>query len=161
LFDRKKIKMQIWFDTEFIEDGKTIDLISIGLVREDDHYLYLENEYCDLSRASDWVRQNVLPHLSEGGIDRASPAVMAEMIREFAGPEPEFWAYFADYDWVALCQLYGTLMDLPKGWPKFCLDVQQLRFMKGNPDLPKQMGVEHNALDDARWTKRAWEFLRE
>lgn len=27
--------MRIWFDTEFIEDGKTIDLISIGLVRED------------------------------------------------------------------------------------------------------------------------------
>lgn len=27
--------MKIWFDTEFIEDGKTIDLISIGMVRED------------------------------------------------------------------------------------------------------------------------------
>jgi len=29
--------MKIWFDTEFYEDGRTIDLISIGLVREDGH----------------------------------------------------------------------------------------------------------------------------
>ena len=27
--------MKIFFDTEFIEDGKTIELLSIGLVRED------------------------------------------------------------------------------------------------------------------------------
>jgi hypothetical protein len=27
--------MRYWLDTEFIEDGKTIDLISIGIVAED------------------------------------------------------------------------------------------------------------------------------
>ena len=27
-------QLKIWFDTEFIEDGKTIDLISIGMVSE-------------------------------------------------------------------------------------------------------------------------------
>jgi hypothetical protein len=27
--------MRFWFDTEFIEDGKTIDLMSIGVVAED------------------------------------------------------------------------------------------------------------------------------
>lgn len=32
----------------------------------------------------------------------------------------------ADYDWVVLCQLYGTMMDLPKGWPMYCRDVKQL-----------------------------------
>ena len=34
--------MKIWFDTEFIEDGKTIDLISIGMVRQDSATLYFE-----------------------------------------------------------------------------------------------------------------------
>ena len=27
--------MKYWLDTEFMEDGKTIDLLSIGIVRED------------------------------------------------------------------------------------------------------------------------------
>lgn len=27
--------MKFWFDTEFIEDGKTIDLLSIGVIAED------------------------------------------------------------------------------------------------------------------------------
>jgi hypothetical protein len=27
--------MKIWFDTEFYENGETIKLISIGMVRED------------------------------------------------------------------------------------------------------------------------------
>ena len=44
--------MKYFLDTEFIEDGKTIDLISIGIVSEDGRELYCENSDCDLSRAS-------------------------------------------------------------------------------------------------------------
>ena len=153
--------MRIWFDTEFIEDGKTIDLISIGLVREDGAELYFENEECDLSRASPWVKENVLTHLS--GVKRSRQHIAAT-IGDWVLPEfkPEFWAYYADYDWVVLCQLYGTMMDLPKGWPMYCRDVKQLCDSVGNPKLIKQTeGPEHNALADARWTKKAWEFLME
>ncbi len=35
--------MRYWYDTEFIEDGKTIDLISIGIVAEDGRELYLQS----------------------------------------------------------------------------------------------------------------------
>lgn len=150
--------MKIWFDTEFIEDGKTIDLISIGMVREDGAKYYIENAECDLERASAWVKQNVLPHLA-GGASRIRRYQIAEDIRNFAGEKPEFWAYYADYDWVALCQLYGTMLDLPKGWPMYCRDVKQLCDSVGNPKLPKQTSQEHNALLDATWTKEAWEWL--
>lgn len=150
--------MRIWFDTEFIEDGKTIDLISIGMVREDGKVLYLENVECDLSRASDWVRANVLPHLGEPD-ERVPRSAIARMVRVFAGEKPEFWGYYADYDWVALCQLYGTMMDLPKGWPMFCLDIKQLCVSVGDPRLPPEGKDEHNALADARWNAKAWEFL--
>ena len=34
--------MRIWFDTEFIEDGRTIDLLSIGMVRDDGLEYYAE-----------------------------------------------------------------------------------------------------------------------
>jgi hypothetical protein len=37
--------------------------------------------------------------------------------------------------------------------------VKQLAMTLGNPTLPEQTGVSHNALTDARWTHDAWEFL--
>lgn len=148
--------MKIWFDTEFIEDGKTIELISIGMVREDGRTYYAECEECDLNRANDWVKANVIPHLSGRKTPRKQ---IAEQIVEFACETPEFWAYYADYDWVALCQLYGTMMDLPQGWPMFCMDLKQLTVGLGNKRLPDQESTEHNALNDAIWTKTAWESL--
>jgi hypothetical protein len=150
--------MRIWFDTEFIEDGKTIDLISIGMVREDGATFYAENAECDYARASPWVKQFVIPQL-RGGQKLWYRKDMAEYIVAFAGESPEFWGYYADYDWVVLCQLYGTMMDLPKGWPMFCLDIKQQAHLAGNPDLPVQTGGDHHALWDAKWTKTAWEFL--
>lgn len=151
--------MKYWFDTEFIEDGKTIDLISIGVVAEDGREFYAEIAECDHSRASEWVKQNVIPHLSGLRRDSYTRRHAAKAIREFMGDEPEIWAYYADYDWVVLCQLFGTMMDLPKGWPMYCRDVKQLADSAGNPALPKQSETEHHALADARWTKEAWQFL--
>jgi hypothetical protein len=55
--------MRYWFDTEFIENGKTIDLISIGIVSEDNRTLELFNRYAPFWKACDWVRDNVLVHL--------------------------------------------------------------------------------------------------
>jgi hypothetical protein len=148
--------VKIWFDTEFIEDGKTIDLLSIGAVREDGAMFYAEFADTDRSRASQWVAENVIPHLTGPVLSREDIAVS---LRHFCGDTPEFWAYYAGYDWVALCQIYGTMMDLPKGWPMFCRDVQQLRVSLGDPALPPQASTEHNALDDAIWTRDAWRFL--
>jgi hypothetical protein len=64
------------------------------------------------------------------------------------------------YDWVVLCQLFGTMMDLPKGWPMYCRDVKQLADSLGNPKLPDQKTAEHHALSDAVWTQEAWQFLQ-
>lgn len=156
--------MRIWFDTEFIEDGRMIDLISIGAVREDGLLFYAENSECDLSRASDWVRENVVSRL--GLVEHRRPrSEIARRFLKFAGEKPEFWAYYADYDWVLLCQLYGTMMDLPEGWPKFCLDVKQFCVSLANPELPKQESEEEHhalrdALRDALWTRLAFTYLQ-
>jgi hypothetical protein len=40
--------------------------------------------------------------------------------------KPEFYAYFADYDWVVFCWLFGKMMDLPKGFPMYCKDLKQM-----------------------------------
>lgn len=151
--------MRVWFDTEFIEDGRTIDLISIGAVAEDGREYYAEIAECDYSRATPWVRENILTHL-EGKKVRFTRAQIANDLRAFMGENPEIWAYYADYDWVALCQLYGTMMDLPKGWPMYCRDVKQFCDSLGNPKLPKQFSTEHHALADAKWTREAFLFLQ-
>lgn len=147
---------RIFFDTEFIEDGRTIELISIGLVRADGAEYYAESSACDLSRASAWVRENVLPHLTGAPKPRAQ---IAREIVEFVGARPEFWAYYADYDWVALCQLFGTMMDLPKGWPMFCLDIKQAADAAGIKRFSALKKNEHSALADARWAALAWNEL--
>lgn len=151
--------MRLWFDTEFIEDGKTVEMLSIGVAREDGETYYAEPAETDHSRADEWVQENVLPHLTGPVKPRAQ--IAAELI-EFAGDKPEWWAYYADYDWVVLCQLYGRMIDLPDGWPMFCMDLKQWATQKGNPDLHKLAtidGPEHNALADARWAADAWAAL--
>lgn len=148
---------RFWFDTEFIENGHTIDLISIGVVRDDGYRFYSESSACDLRKANPWVQKNVVPYLNGNSRPRSD---IANDLIEFMGEKPEIWAYYADYDWVALCQLFGTMMQLPKGWPMYCRDVKQLCDSLGNPPLPEQTGQPHNALEDAIWTKLAWEHLQ-
>jgi hypothetical protein len=150
--------MKYFFDTEFIEDGKTIDLISIGIISEDGRSRYYESSECDLEKASLWVKENVIPHL-QGGFARIPRKEIAKALVQFVDGTPEFWAYYCSYDWIALCQLYGTIMDLPPTWPMWCHDIMQLWEQHGCPDLPKQNTTEHCAIDDAVWNKKAWEFL--
>lgn len=150
--------MKIFFDTEFIEDGRTIELISIGLVRDDGAELYREVDPVEVpwDRAHDWVLENVKPHLlnskGQGRDVVKSKSDIAYEIVQFVGKNPEFWAYFCSYDWVVLCQLYGMMVNLPATWPMYCNDLKQVlgRFTK----MPIPMtGTAHNALDDARWLR--------
>jgi hypothetical protein len=155
--------VKYWFDTEFIEDGVTIDLLSIGVVCEDGREFYAQNRDANLDAASEWVRDNVFPGMRDCPDERI---LHKEQLRsalyyfiEYGEGTPEFWAYYGDYDWVVLCQLFGTMMDLPEGWPMFAMDVKQLAVSLGSPELPPQDSAEHNALNDARWTRDAWKFL--
>jgi hypothetical protein len=177
--------MRYFFDTEFIEDGHTIDLISIGIVAEDGREYYAISTEFDESKASNWVKENVIAQLEPRNQNNATfwkprsrikedvlQFVKQPWLADLQNTEYDslyqlvpsekivFWAYYADYDWVTLCQLFGTMMDLPKGFPFYCRDIKQMCDEMGNPKLPEQGKGEHNALADARWNKQAWEFLR-
>ena len=147
---------RIWFDTEFYDNGKTIDLISIGMVKANGRTLYLESSDADLENVSDWIKENVCPRLL--GKDQKSNKEIADIIMDFAGLRPEFISYYCSYDWVVLCQLYGSMTQLPKGWPMFCVDIKQISYLQGDFRLLPNLAA-HNALDDALWAKRAWEQL--
>lgn len=169
--------MRYFIDSEFLEDGATIMPISLALVAENNDDLYLEFDF-DEQRVRDFsdpfVRDNVLPHLRwpverRLSLEQARDAVEGWIIareRPMAKPrraagKPEFWGYYAAYDWVLLCRLWGRMIDLPPWMPMHCLDVQQEWVRRGcDPALkPKQPSNAHDALVDAKWTKAFYALL--
>jgi hypothetical protein len=163
--------MKYFLDTEFIEDGRTIDLISIGIAAEDGRTYYAISYEFDPSKAGDWVRENVLRKLPcrlevpgtkppAAGPEWKSRREIRDDIRAFIGDvAPEFWGYFADYDWVVFCWLFGRMEDLPEGFPMYCRDIKQVMESLGLEELPLPKEGEHNALADAIWNKQAFDWL--
>lgn len=164
--------MKVWYDTEFLEDGKTIDLISIGMVAEDGREYYAISKEADWSRIreDDWLVANVLTSLP---VEMAHPDFktreqIAMEVFEFltAGKsEPELWHWYGAYDHVALCQLWGKMIDLPNGIPMFSNDLRsvvgQAKDKRLRFNLPKQEDGHHNALADARHLKVRYEWVKE
>jgi len=148
---------KIFYDTEFIERPCTIDLISIGMVDLQGNEYYAISRDFDERYASPWVKKNVLPLLPT----RDKPVwksreEITDGVLNFLSPSKDFdielWGYYADYDHVALCWLFGKMIDLPDGVPKYTRDLKQLVDERKTKQLPLQKN-EHNALEDARWNK--------
>jgi hypothetical protein len=151
-----------FYDCEFIEDGRVVDLVSIGMVDEHGREFYAVSTEFDDSRALPWVRRNVLGKLPSPG-DKAWRS--RERIREDLytfmveplGPaeELELWAWYAAYDHVALAQLWGPMPALPREIPRFTKDLRQRWDDLGCPPLPMAEG-RHDALVDARHNLARW-----
>lgn len=176
------------YDFEFLENGRTIELISIGMVCDDGREYYAVNRDMPVRRIRKhkWLMENVVPSLPKAQGDRrltmpkrwlfdyadlsVKPrkriaAEVAAFIQATGDPEAgandvELWANYGAYDHVALCQLWGPMIDLAPGVPMFTNDIQQeaRRLGIGWDELPKQESGEHNALADARHnqTIRRW-----
>lgn len=78
--------------------------------------------------------------------------------------EPEFYAYYADYDWVVFCWIFGRMIELPKGFPMYCRDLKQTMDELGLDKEWKRINCpdpkgEHNALVDAKWNFELYKLL--
>jgi len=143
------------YDLEFLEDGKTIELISIGLVCDNGREYYAVSAHlADRGwhgwklrrriRKHAWLMENVVTSLPKPHGDWNNhmpqswlfnyhdPAVkprtrIAAEVAEFiqATDDVELWANYGAYDHVALAQLWGPMVDLPDGVPMFTNDIQQ------------------------------------
>jgi len=154
--------MKYYIDTEFYEKPGSIELISFGIVSEDGRALYFETpESRDLCKSDTWLTDNVLPHL-QGVEAQLTRAEQREAIRNFIWHDkaPEFYGYYADYDWVVFCWIFGRMIDLPKHFPMYCIDLKQEldRLDLSIPDSMKPVGV-HNALIDAHYHKRIHDYI--
>jgi hypothetical protein len=160
--------VRYFYDTEFIEDGRTIELISIGVAAEDGREYYAVSTEFDPERAGPWVRANVLPKLPPPASQLwRSRRRIREDLEEFFGlnsgkadPEPiELWAWVAAYDHVALCQLWGPMPDLPRAIPRFTRELRQLWEDRGSPRMPPRSPDAHDALVDARDQLRRFRLI--
>ncbi len=137
----------------------------------------------DETKASDWVKENVLHNLplcpccghqvnhwevgkcrSKWCMWRTREQIKQEILTFMDVEEygkPELYGWCAGYDWVAFCQIFGTMMDLPEGYPHYMKDLQQILDDRGISDeeLPKQEEGLHNALADAQHLKRLWGYI--
>jgi hypothetical protein len=157
-----------FYDCEFIEDGTTIDLVSIGVVDEYGREYYGVSTDFDPTAAVPWVRRNVLNRLpprrhpswmSRARIRATLYDFLVQPMRTDPKLEMELWAWYAAYDHVVLAQLWGTMSGLPRELPRFTKDLRQLWDDKGRPALPEPEAERHDALVDARHNLARWRVL--
>lgn len=167
-------------DTEFIDDGRTIELISLGLIGEDGRTYYKQVVNVETAWSNTFVLHNVLPHLTPCPSDlsksqhwshwsstKAAGCVdgcpwqwrehLGQEIVAFCGESPQFITYYGAYDWVVLCQLFGSMMALPSGWPMYAHDLRSLLDLYGYAHITQPDDSPHHALSDARWIMETWQ----
>ena len=70
------------------------------------------------------------------------------------------WAWIGAYDHVALCQLWGSMPQLPRPIPRYTRELKQMWEALGRPALPPSPADAHDALVDARHNLRKWEAMQ-
>lgn len=158
-----------FYDCEFIEDGVTIDLVSIGVVDENGREFYAVSTEFDDRKAIPWVRRNVLDKLPSPADKawRSRERIRDDLYEFLVAPlrgraqiRMELWAWYAAYDHVALAQLWGAMPALPRALPRMTKDLKQLWDDLGRPALPDIEGDQHDALADARHNLARWRAMR-
>jgi hypothetical protein len=155
--------MRYFYDCEFIEDGQTIELVSIGVVDENGREFYAVSSEFDPGRANDWVQRHVLDKLPGPGDTawRSRARIRDDLFSFLTAPgEPiELWAWLAAYDHVVLAQLWGDMRALPNEIPRFTHELRQRWEDAGEPRVPVAPRDRHDALADARHNLARWRAL--
>jgi hypothetical protein len=157
-----------FYDCEFIEDGRIIDLVSIGVVDERGREFYAVSTEFDDTRALPWVRRNVLDKLPSPGDPawRSRERIRQDLydflmapLRDGTAEAMELWAWYAAYDHVVLAQLWGAMPALPRAIPRFTKDLRQRWDDLGRPPLPSAEAARHDALVDAKHNLARWNAM--
>jgi hypothetical protein len=156
-------RVRFHYDCEFIEDGTTIELVSIGMVDETGREFYAVSTEFDPGRAIPWVRRHVLDKLPSPADPawRSRERIRADLHAFLTEPgEPiELWAWYAAYDHVVLAQLWGSMTGLPREIPRFTHELAQRWEDAGRPALPAGGTDRHDALADARHNLARWHAI--
>jgi hypothetical protein len=149
-----------FYDCEFIEDGRTIELVSIGVIAQDGREFYAVSTDFDPESAGQWVRRNVLGKLPSPSDPswRSRSKIRDDLFEFLMAPRLpiELWAWYAAYDHVVLGQLWGAMPAMPREVPKLTKEIRQHWEVAGCPPIPEPGRDRHNALADARLGYARW-----
>lgn len=171
----------------------TIQPMEVAIVDETGNiYHYYYNDFdIDAAWDNEWLRNNVMIKWYQNTIhgDTRNHIVftkdwlkrfvkiygynrktIAYFIQNIAGNDPEFYGYYADYDWVALCSSFGKMINLPSNFKMYCQDVKQLLdeyIVRNNTSIGEVIGYynypqndnEHDCVSDAMFNKNLYNWL--
>lgn len=127
----------------------------------DRHYKTLKRLINKYGKTNKQIAEEIMIFVANRGDNKTYKYVLEN---EYLRDKPEFYAYYADYDWVAFCWLFGKMIDLPKGFPMFAFDIQQLIIDNNinKEQLLKEVPQTncHNSLSDALWNKNAYNWIQ-
>jgi hypothetical protein len=173
--------VKIFYDCEIVERGRGVpmELVSLGIVREDGAEMYVINAECLPSvMRNPWLSTTAVPHLpirSDDTFifewDKNHPQHQNVLNMDLLTPEvlkfitdvdkPDLWAYYSAYKHVVLSQLFGSMAERPARMPMFTHELQQL--VEDHPmlALPTAPENSYHAMDNARWVRDAYVALTE
>jgi hypothetical protein len=159
--------MNFYFDTEFIDNGQTIDLISIGMINDNGDTFYRVSSEFDVDAVLEhpWLSDNVWPHI-ENDVAYENTYTKAEIAKDLlkfvdGHRHIEFWAFCGAYDFVALRQLFGRGIDGPSWLPFYYNEIQSLARLTNSHIIRTLTDKErHHALKDAKEVKAMYEMIR-
>ena len=183
--------MNVYFDTEFSGLHKNTQLISIGLVSDDDQQFYAEITDYNKDMLGDWVKENVLSKMiremhSEDryhvpGYHTGTKKDIAEALRNWLmqWTSVTFVSDVCHYDMILLIDLFGSAFDLPGHVCPACYDINQdiaayfnitlkQAFDKSREEIvndilndPVDERMKHNALYDAHVIKKIYDGIHD
>lgn len=182
------------FDEWKLNNNSKIVKLGLPISLNESKFNYKNFKYCIqcIGKSNKQIAKEICLFIDARYVDKNNPDKgymypSGTSIKEVKTTNVKFHAYYADYDWVVFCWLFGKMIDLPKGFPMYCFDLKQLEDvvyeekkasyygnskteaikhtghfinkMSNHPDYPKQKN-EHNALDDAKFCKNLHAFLK-
>ena len=178
---REEFGIGFWDATEVIEEkeywirNNVLRSIWIDLIGKDDISPYSKDWAREGSYKKQFTKRNLKRLLKKNG--KGNEEISTDIINFLSVESTEgdplqnsriidhdiaFYGYMCDFDYVAMTWLFGGMSKWPEGFPYYFNDLAQMKdekvVDKYHPDFPKESD-EHNALSDARWNKKLYDFI--
>lgn len=168
--------MKIFFDEEFTGLTKDNDLISVGLISENNDIFYAEFSDYDINKCSDWVKDNVianLMHTYDNRILYGDKQLISKELQNWLDKfeNIEFISDVCHYDFVNLIDLitdnalnfkYNAVChDINQDIAKYYNISEKEAFDKNRENIIDEIpyGEKHNSLYDAKVIKMIYERI--
>ena len=166
--------MKIFLDSEFTKLDKDGELISLGLVTEDNREFYAEFNDYDENQIDDWLQENVINNLvfkdvlielngrdtyahydvsllsipkSKKVTIKSCKHTIGEYIKKFLEiyKDVEIWSDCLAYDCMLFCNIFGGALKIPNNIYYIPFDIATLMKIKGvDPDINREEFINNS-----------------